>query len=91
MTKFHIESLAVDRIGKRLGRGTQRQMIEDLQVGFGDVHESVPGVKALFDKGIVIARQIQTVEDLFEGRHVRAECPKGMRTLQRDDALQVWT
>ena len=35
---------------------------DDLQIRLGDVHERVPCVEAFVNKGIVIAREIQSLE-----------------------------
>jgi hypothetical protein len=47
-----------------------------LQIRLGDIHERLPRVETLVNKGIVIARQIQSLEQRFEGRHKRAEIPR---------------
>jgi hypothetical protein len=45
------------------------------QIRLGDIHERLPCVEAFINKGIVIARQIQSLEQRSESRHMRAEAP----------------
>jgi hypothetical protein len=48
-----------------------------LQIRLCDIHERFPRVEALINKGIVIAHQVQSLEQRFESRHMRAKASKG--------------
>lgn len=46
----------------QIGRSTAAAYRGYLQIRLGDVHERFPCIEAFFDKGIVIARQVQSLE-----------------------------
>lgn len=73
MTEFYTKSLAVDMIRSvRVMAAANRGY---LQIRLGDIHKRFPCVEAFINKGIVITRQIQSLEQQFESRHTRAEAP----------------
>jgi hypothetical protein len=73
MTEFYSESLAIYIISRVVAAANRNY----LQIRLCDIHERLPRVEALINKGIVIAHQVQSLEQRFESRHMRAKAFKG--------------